>query len=210
MKTREANLFRVVAAMYEIVNINYKMIPEDLNAYQKGFLNEVYNSLGGKQDVPPLNFGRWDIVTKDFIIELDEEQHFNRYRKKTLDSSLYDNHPWFDIENYKKYCTEKESECKKKAQHGGYWANASTEKQFGKASEEGDLSGNGSPRWKQRAFYDFCRDLYSIVFEIPVYRFSIYDVFNMNNTNIELGKALENGNNPAIKFYVAKQIKTKV
>jgi len=206
MKTREANLFRVVAEMYEIVNINYKMIPEDLNASQKGFLNEVYNSLGGKQDVPPLNFGRWDIVTKDFIIELDEEQHFNRYRKKTLDSSLYDNYPWFDIEKYKIYCTEKESECKKKAKHGGYWANASTEKQFGKASEKGDLSGNGSPRWKQRAFYDFCRDLYSIVFEIPVYRFSVYDELIFKGNEIGLGFVLEQNNIPAINLFINSKI----
>jgi len=72
----------------------------------------------------------------------------------------------------------------------GYWTNASTERQFGSASENGNFSGNGSPRWKQRTFYDFCRDLYSIVFEIPVYRLSIYDEIDFRGGKITLGTTL--------------------
>ena len=43
------------------------------------FSNEVeriYKELGGTLDDFPINFRSWDISTPEFIIELDEENHF--------------------------------------------------------------------------------------------------------------------------------------
>jgi hypothetical protein len=48
---------------------------------------EVFRSLGGLAG-PILNPGKWDISTADFVVEFDEEQHFNRYRLMTLDCPL--------------------------------------------------------------------------------------------------------------------------
>ena len=206
MKAREANLFRIVANMFEISNIHFKMSYEDLKDSHKKLINEVYYSLGGIIDTPPINFGKWDIVTKDFIIELDEEQHFNRYRKLTLNSPLYQNYPWFKVVEYKNYCDLKESDCLRKAKRGGYWTNASTEKQFGIAAENGDFSGNGSPRWKQRAYYDFCRDIFSVEYEIPVYRFSIYDDISFNGKKCEFGKTLLKGDKNTVEVYLRTKI----
>ena len=56
-----------------------------------GIMNEMlrtYRKLDGILDVPPLSFGKWDICLNGFIVELDEEQHFNRYRAATLESYI--------------------------------------------------------------------------------------------------------------------------
>lgn len=190
MKTRETNLSRIVNRMYGISNNAELPSISTLNQDQSLILKEVYYSLGGCLKDIPFKFGSWDIVTTNFIIELDEEQHFNRYRSVTLQSSIYDHYKWFDVKSYIGYCQSQENNCLKKAIRGGYWKNDSTEKQFGIAADNGDFSGNGSPRWKQRAFYDFCKDFYSVVTQIPVYRFSIYDNIETSNGLIPLGDAL--------------------
>ena len=66
-------------------------IPID-HLIKQGLINEVkrnYIKLGGVQENIPLKFEKWDIILKDFAIELDEEQHFNRYRAVTLESYIY-------------------------------------------------------------------------------------------------------------------------
>ena len=191
MKLRETNLKEIVMTMFGLSNLSIKLSFSDLSPEQKAELTRVYRSLGGCLENAPLRFGPCDIVTPNFIIELDEEQHFNRYRKLTLQSVIYDNYPWFDTNLYNSYCDDFEGECLKKAGYGGYWENTSTVKQFGAASDKGDFSGNGSPRWKQRAFYDFCKDLAGIVAGIPIFRLSIYDVIVTQDGASELGKALE-------------------
>lgn len=40
--------------------------------------------------------GKVDLVFDNMIVELDEQLHFNRYRLKTLESSLYDLLPKFN------------------------------------------------------------------------------------------------------------------
>jgi len=146
---------------------------EENGLYQE--IVSIYRSLGGILELPPLGFGSWDLVYEDFIVELDEEQHFNRYRAFTLNSSIYFPSKYFNVSDYRLQCKIKEPECIKKASRGKYWTSNSTEKQFGKASPRGDLNRNGSPRWKQRAFYDFLRDVSSLIYQIPVVRISIYD-----------------------------------
>src|SRR5512133_3617226 len=58
----------------------------------------------------------------------------------------------------------------------GYLTNRSTRAQFGSGSAPGDLIGGGSPRWKQRAFYYYLKDLYGMIYGIPVVRLSIYQM----------------------------------
>ena len=43
--------------------------------------------------------------------------------------------------------------------------------------DNGCLDGAGSSRWRQRAFYDFLRDVTGLIKEIPVIRLSIYQTF---------------------------------
>lgn len=67
----------------------------------------------------------------------------------------------------------------------------SCEKMFGPAQQKGCLIGNGSPRWKQRAFYDFFKDISCLVTKIPVVRLSVYDVIDFRGMKYTLGEFLE-------------------
>lgn len=139
--------------------------------YDKQILS-VYRQLGGVLDIYPIRFGDFDIITDEYFIELDEENHFNRYRAITLKSNFYSNNLNFSTQRYFEYCYNFENKCGKS---GGFWFSTNSEKQFGTSSEPGNLNGSGSSRWKQRAFYDFLRDVYSCLQPKPVYRFSVYD-----------------------------------
>ncbi len=92
------------------------------------FVSDTYKKLGGQLHTLPINYGSWDISTKDFIIELDEERHFNRYRLETLNSKFYNNYKGFSVTNYKNYCKDYECRCLKAANWGNNWKNDSTEK----------------------------------------------------------------------------------
>ena len=137
-------------------------------------VESMYKELGGILGEPPLTFGSWDISTPEFILELDEENHFNRYRLQTLNSSIYQMINGFRLDEYMRFCTLYESGCRK---HGGFWKNNSSEKLFVKSDDNGCLDGAGSSRWRQRAFYDFLRDVTGLIMEIPVIRLSIYQTF---------------------------------
>ena len=137
-------------------------------------VKSMYKELGGTQEDPPLTFGPWDISTPEFIIELDEENHFNRYRLQTLNSNIYQSIKGFPLEAYKQFCKQYESRCRK---FGGYWKSDSSENLFMKSNDNGCLNGAGSSRWKQRAFYDFLRDITGVISGIPVIRLSIYQTF---------------------------------
>lgn len=137
-------------------------------------VESVYKELGGILGEPPLTFGSWDISTPEFILELDEENHFNRYRLQTLNSNIYQMINGFRLDEYMRFCTLYESGCRK---HGGFWKNNSSEKLFVKSDDNGCLDGAGSSRWRQRAFYDFLRDVTGLIKEIPVIRLSIYQTF---------------------------------
>ena len=137
-------------------------------------VESMYKELGGILGEPPLTFGSWDISTPEFILELDEENHFNRYRLQTLSSNIYQMINGFRLDEYMRFCTLYESGCRK---HGGFWKNNSSEKLFVKSDDNGCLDGAGSSRWRQRAFYDFLRDVTGLIKEIPVIRLSIYQTF---------------------------------
>ena len=84
---------------------------------------------------------------------------------------------------YQTYCTKFENECLKAARWGGNWKNKSTERMFLASGKAGDLSGNGSSRWRQRAYYDFLRDITSKIHDFPVIRVSIYDTYRNRTLN---------------------------
>ena len=133
-------------------------------------VESMYKELGGILGEPPLTFGSWDISTPEFILELDEENHFNRYRLQTLNSNVYQMINGFRLDEYMRFCTLYESGCRK---HGGFWKNNSSEKLFVKSDDNGCLNGTGS----SSAFYDFLRDVTGLIMEIPVIRLSIYQTF---------------------------------
>lgn len=141
----------------------------------------VFKKLGGILPIP-LNLRHWDL-------EFDEELHFNGYRGITLQSDAYRFLPRFPLDLYKSYCSDYQDSCLRRS-HGGYWTNRSCEAQFGPASPLKDITGNGAPRWKQRAFYDFVKDLSNLLVGVKVVRVAIWDRLRAGGTTTTVKELL--------------------
>jgi hypothetical protein len=138
-------------------------------------IKSVYQTLGGILPAFPLNLRDWDLVFDGVAVEFDEYLHFNRYRSVTLKSPSYARLPGFPVDAYKRYCSKGEKLCLRNGSAGGRWSNDSCVTQFGEASPEKDLGGNGAPRWKQRAFYDFVKDLSPLLIGVTGVRVAVWD-----------------------------------
>jgi hypothetical protein len=164
-----------------------------------GLVTETYRRLGGVNPTPRVRPGQWDVATEKGAWELDEEQHFNRFRLVTLRSAIYRRVAGFDHASYRVYCSAKEDRCLRKAGSRGYWSSSSSVAEFGPAGEPGVLAGAGSPRWKQRAFYDFIKDLSPFVLDIPVTRLSIWDDVACSGDIASLGWVLDQSNKNGLR-----------
>jgi hypothetical protein len=178
-------------------NVSEKNIPipsqEVVNKSEyENEVNNIYNLLGGIKTHFPLNLKKWDLEVDDFAVELDEYLHFNRYRLLTLNSNVYKKLPKFPHKEYLNYCKKYEGKCLCAGSHGGKWSNSSCEAQFGPPSNPKDLNGNGAPRWKQRAFYDFVKDLSPFLIGVSVVRLSIWDELITNNEKVLVKDVLSN------------------
>lgn len=154
-------------------------------------VQQAYESLGGRLDTFPLNLRKWDIVFDGIAIELDEQLHFNRYRLATMECSLYEELPLFPLDLYREYATQHEAACIRASSYGGKWSNPSCERQFGTPGPYGDLSGPGAPRWKQRAFYDFVKDLSPLTIGTAVVRLSVWDEIEVGGMRFTVGDILD-------------------
>ena len=129
----------------------------------------------GALHAPEINLRRWEVEFEGVAVEFEEHLHFNRYRARTLESEIYRFLPSFPSDRYRRYCLLHEEACLKAGGYGGKWSNKSCERQFGGAGGPKDLNGSGSPRWKQRAFYDFVKDLSPLLIGVKVARIAILD-----------------------------------
>ncbi|MDO3615319.1 hypothetical protein Q3O97_05635 [Ralstonia pseudosolanacearum] len=159
--------------------VQHKQLPLPTlhDIHRAGFgdlFNAVYKSIGGVLETPELRLGPWDLEFDGIAVELDEHLHFNRYRALTLRAPAYTTLPGFPLDAYRSYSTEFEAACVQAGGYGGKWTNPSCERQFGHASEYQTLEGSGAPRWKQRAFYDFAKDLGPLVLGIKVARLAVW------------------------------------
>jgi hypothetical protein len=136
---------------------------------------DLYRALGGSaEEFVIFRPGVWDIVLADgLIVELDEEQHFNRYRRAALEPAGAQALPWSG--DYRRYSDEHETAALRKASRGGYWASPSTERMFGPADAPGVFGDSGAPRWKQRALYDAMRDAAAAAGEVRLSRVAVWD-----------------------------------
>jgi hypothetical protein len=141
-------------------------------------VTEVYRVLGGILKPFALNLRSWDMEFDGVAVELDEYLHFNRYRLQTLQSPLYAQLGKFPASQYREFCVDHERDCLAAGGYGGKWTNPSAERQFGAAGAQKDLSGPGAPRWRQRAFYDFVKDLSPLTVGVTVVRVSMWDIID--------------------------------
>lgn len=150
----------------------------------------IYKELGGIQNEIPFSINKLDYFSNGKIVELDEENHFNRHREITLQASIYETGITLDKNSYIQYCQLYESNCQT---HGGYWENSSTKKRFGPSDDPGILNKLGSSRWKQRAFYDMLKDFIPYFTDISIKRISIYDKIDYKGNNLTVGTILQSG-----------------
>ncbi len=181
MISRQKELARILAESKFV--IHYPVFLNKSVFYSSSYHNvisDVYKSLGGVLHEYPTNFGSFDIILDNCDIELDEENHFNRYRRITLEAPIYQNNKYVPAELYKLYCVDFEH---KGGRTGNFWSSPSCETQFGKSTVVNDFSGNGPARWKQRAFYDFLKDVYSFLQDKSVFRISTYESAGKSSIN---------------------------
>lgn len=135
---------------------------------------ELYRELGGIQASPVLAPRGWDHPCVNLVVELDEEQHFTRYRALTLQPAWARALPWADA--YTTYSQSHEGVALARNASAGFWTKPGAEAQFGPSSAPRDLSGAGSARWKQRALYDAVRDAAAASGQVNLARLSVYDL----------------------------------
>jgi len=161
---------------------------DDLDTDVAHSILDTYRLFGGN-DAGVLRPGAWDLAVGDsLVLELDEELHFNRYRKATLEPDWARLLPWAG--DYVSLCIRMESECLSAGQWGKRWTNPSCEAMFGGADPPGLFTDHGAPRWKQRALYDAIKDGYAASRrENQVARLSVHD----DIAGARLGAALDQG-----------------
>ena len=159
----------------------------------------VYRRLNGVQSRDELKArpGNWDMRVDGVFVELDEHQHFNRYRLLTLESPVYTDLMHFPLAEYRAWCVQRERECRKKASRGNYWTTQKSKEQFGPPAPPGNLPppevirdvaevdvtrGTGSPRWRQRALYDFVKDAWILCSNARACRVSIWELVEVGGT----------------------------
>jgi hypothetical protein len=135
-------------------------------------IRDLYDALGGVSDrFDALRPGSWDLAfSRGLVVELDEEQHFNRYRLHTLTGAWANGMPW--TADYIDYCERFEADCLRFGKGQGRWRNHSSERFFGVGAEPGNFQDVGSPRWRQRALYDAFKDA---VPGVRLARISVHD-----------------------------------
>ena len=161
------------------------------NSSYREDVQTIYLNLGGILPKFPLRLRKWDIILNGIAVELDEQLHFNRYRHLTLQSSIYKQLKTFPLNDYQHYCLTYEDQCLKAGSYGKRWSNKSCEDQFGQASPLGCLSDNGSPRWKQRAFYDYVKDVSQLVLGISVVRLAVWDRLDVEGVELSIAEILD-------------------
>ena len=197
MGKRQDTLEEILGSVSDILCTGDLEKPKQDDIYGSSFHEEVlaiYRELGGCLEDIPVRLGPWDLNVSGIAVEFDECLHFNRYRSITLNAPLYFRLDNFPIKDYQRYCIEREKECLKASKGRiGTWTNKSCEKLFSQASPRGDLSDGGAPRWKQRAFYDFIKDIAPITNGVRMARISIWDCVVVNGSLVQVSEILDKG-----------------
>lgn len=170
---REVNFARLLGAVdAKKPRFYVDSLPKDARAQ----LGVLYRELGGILDPMPSYYtGGWDIVLADGRkVELDEEQHFNRYRVISLQQKWARELPWRG--EYLDDAQGREDACLRTASsRKGFWSKPKAEAMFGVPGPRGVLDGAGSPRWRQRALYDATKDIAALHGAVRLTRLSVWD-----------------------------------
>jgi len=177
--------------LFEPLYINFSMKESSKNY---PYVQEVfYDFLEGEGNPFPVKLN-FPLLHDNFVLALDEELAFNRYRKNTLKSPFYEKFERLNLNQYQRYCRTYEKNCLKIGLQKGVWTNKLAEKYFKKPSEPGDFFGNGSPGWKYISFQQFLQDVYAEENRWNFHRISIYDNVLTEGKLQPIGKLMETRN----------------
>lgn len=191
MNLRAKTLHKILSSKY-LPNddrhfIHCKKMADPISQEQ---LEQVYESLGGVGERPCVEIDGYQMTFGRFVVELDDQLHFNRYRLVTLRNDIYPNMHGVDLNKYRMYCRKHENECLKSGTAPGVWTSTTAEKHFGEAEEPGDLGLNGASGWKMIAYREFVKDLFASRNQIKLLRLSIWDEIMVNRQLIKLNDLL--------------------
>ena len=164
----------------------------------------LYVALGGRRGAPALGPRGWDLLAGETLVELDEEQHFNRYRATTLQTGWAEQLPW--TTPYQGWCATEEDACLKAAVRQGFWTTPTSTAQFGPSAPRSDIDApGGAARWKQRALYDAMRDSAALagVLGYRLARLSVHDSIDGTRLNDILTGRFLTGRTPNLEAFVA-------
>jgi hypothetical protein len=174
---------------------NYELEIKDNFLDNKGWLwlKEIYEEMGGKEDLPLLKKLTFDFKIKRNIILYDDELSFNRYRLSTFRSEMYSEMTFDFCEAQKRLCRSFEKECLKVGMQERIWTGAPVAKfRFGEASEPGDFSGNGSSGWKLQAYNNVQIDIQSRLHGYKLIRLSPFETLMTGGSLKRLDQLLIN------------------
>ena len=182
--------WKVVSGLHPPMRSLVSRLMADRTAHDA--VRSVYSALGGRAPIQMWSPGRWDIETENVIVEFDEEQHFNRYRAMTLQCPLYSRFRVFPLRAYRDFCRDREADCTRKAGTVGYWTKPGAQAHFGPPDPPKVFGICGSPRWKQRAFYDMLRDFAPLVLpDLAVVRIALWDELRICGRTQTIREALQ-------------------
>lgn len=152
--------------------------PKFLDQKGKGWLDEIYEDLGGKAGAPLLNKLKFDFKINRSLILYDDELHFNRYRLISYRSDFYREFNLPFQEAQKRLCRTYEKDCLKAGLQSRVWNGPPiATHSFGPASEPGDFYGNGSSGWKLLAYNDAQTDIQTRIHGYKLIRITPYETF---------------------------------
>lgn len=180
----------------------------DLSEPQQARIRTLYGLLGGADDqFERIRPGGWDLAYTTpeglLLVELDEEQHFNRYRATTLDATTDLGLPWTPA--YQAHSRDHEARLLPGWGTGKRWTNPSAARFFGNPNPPGEFTGVGAPRWRQRAFYDAVKDM---LCGRRLARISVHDTLDDDTTVETLLRRPDPAATPALRALIANRTHT--
>ena len=167
--------------------------PSFLDLKGKKWLQDCFEELGGVGKMALLEKLKFDFKINRNLCLYDEELHFNRYRLETLKSDLYSELSFPFAESHKRLCRTYEKECLKVGFQERFWNGSPFAKHcFGRASDQGDFSGNGAPGWKLLAYNDIQIDLQTKIHGYRLIRLNPYETLMTGGSLKRLDQLLVN------------------
>ena len=144
-------------------------------------LKTVANGLGLKEEDIPERAQAVDIEINGVVVALDDEQQFNRFRLKTLHSSVYSLPLIYNLSRYRDYCQMDPVEVHTSGLQG--------KKTKDRLSLQ-KLAGPSEITLKLKAINDFMQDLLPLVHYVPVLRLSVFDQIETPQGSVSLHSLL--------------------